>query len=355
MNGVESTLAGLVLASREPAMGVGGGKILILNDAARDRLGLVEGESAGDVLPGLVLDCRSSSFCASLSLGGRRAAGRFISLGDVLLCRLSLEGGEVEMTPRSGVEHSLRSALADLRLALGRLGGLAAEREDGELSDSVSRVCHGYYRLSRTVLNLAAAEGIEQGGAVFSPTELDLVELIRELVWTVEFFAGPRGIAVGFSSRVEELQMAADRELVEQMLFNLISNSLLHLESGGRLEVSLALSGASAVISVDDSGSGIPGEELPGIFGEGGGLSSPPGIGLRLVRDIAEMHGGAFLIESRPGRGTAARVMLPTTLRPAKGFSGEESPYRRGGMEMALTQLASWLRSEDYDPRLMDD
>ena len=56
MNGVESTLAGLVLASREPAMGVGGGKILILNDAARDRLGLVEGESAGDVLPGLVLD-----------------------------------------------------------------------------------------------------------------------------------------------------------------------------------------------------------------------------------------------------------------------------------------------------------
>lgn len=355
MNGIESTLASLVLASREPAMGVGGGKILILNSAARERLGLVEGENAGDVLPGLVLGCRSPSFCASLSVGGRRAAGRFTSLGEVLLCRLSLEGGDVEMSPRSGLEHSLRSALADLRLSLDRLGGLAAAREDRDLSDSVSRVSHGYYRLSRIVLNLTAAEAIEQGAIVFAPVELDMARLLRELVWTVEFFAKARGIDVSFKCREEELPMAADRELVEQMILNLISNSLLHLESGGAVSVSLTRSGGSAIISVDDNGSGIPSEELPGIFGEGSGLTAPPGIGLRLVRAIAELHGGAFLIESRPGRGTAARVMLPMTLQPSSMFSGDNSPYRKGGMEQVLTQLSTWLRSEDYDPRLTGD
>lgn len=353
MNGMDFSLHELVSGANEPALGISGGRILIANSHAQEKLGQIEGKRVSSVLPSLVLECPSGSYCASLDLNGRRVAAHFSRFGSATLCRLSFARPRTEMSRRSGLEHTMRTALTDLRFAVDRIGKISAAREDdGELASGVASLSHGYYRLARAVLNSSALEAIERGTAAFSPKELDLSEVIRELVWTAGFFAGPRGLSVVYDCPDERLYMCFDRTLIEQMLLNLLSNSLISLGPGGSVRVSLERRAQRAIISVDDNGCGMSTEQLASVSGGEGSLSSPPGIGLALVRAIAELHGGAFVIESRPGSGTSARVMLPVVEDGGAVFSGGGAPYRSGGMDMVLTQLSTWLRSSDYDSRL---
>ena len=93
-------------------------------------------------------------------------------------------------------------------------------------------------------------------------------------------------------------------------------------------------------------------QELSRLFTGG---ASGQGMGLRLVRDIAELHGGAFIIEGREGRGASARVMLQSDIRPGSGiFRSTGVSEGPGHMGIVLVQLATWLSSKDYDPRLLD-
>ncbi len=181
---------------------------------------------------------------------------------------------------------------------------------------------------------------------------LDLDELCRSTTWTAEFFARSRGIEVVYSGPEEPVWIGADRVMMEILLLNLISNSLLHLREGGRLEVSLTRRGGRIVLAVDDTGSGMTQQELSSLFTGG---ASGQGMGLRLVRDIAELHGGAFIIEGREGRGASARVMLQSDIRPGSGiFRSTGVSEGPGHMGIVLVQLATWLSSKDYDPRLLD-
>ena len=128
MNDIEQSLYELVNGAAEPALGIAGGRIIIANGPAREKLGPVEGRSALSVLPALVLGREAGSYCASLDLGGRRVAARFSRLGDATLCRLSFSRPRTEMSRRAGLEHALRASLADLRLAVDRVCGLSAGR-----------------------------------------------------------------------------------------------------------------------------------------------------------------------------------------------------------------------------------
>ena len=140
--------------------------------------------------------------------------------------------------------------------------------------------------------------------------ELDMSELVRELAWTVDFFARGRGVTVEYESRPEPLYMSADRTLVEQMLLNLLSNSLLSLPDGGHVRLSLARRGEWAVISVDDDGCGIAPGRFADIEDGEGSLSAPPGLGLPLARSIAELHGGSASLSDRPALGCGTEFVL---------------------------------------------
>ena len=139
---------------------------------------------------------------------------------------------------------------------------------------------------------------------------------------------------------------------MEILLLNLISNSLLHLGEGGKLEVNLARLGERLVLAVNDTGCGMTQDELARLFTGG---ASGLGLGLRLVRDIAELHGGAFIIEGREGRGASARVMLPANIGSGSGiFRSSSASSGPDSMSTLLVQLSTWLSSGDYDHRLMD-
>lgn len=109
----------------------------------------------------------------------------------------------------------------------------------------------------------------------------------------------------------EVICINADPDRLSQIMINLLSNALKATDRGGSVQI-LVSHGAGTVIEVRDSGKGISKEDLPFIFerfyrGEKGGL----GIGLTIVRELVEAHGGRIEVQSERNAGTAFRVELP--------------------------------------------
>jgi signal transduction histidine kinase len=109
-----------------------------------------------------------------------------------------------------------------------------------------------------------------------------------------------------------------DRAKLRQLLLNILDNAIRYTPRGGEISVSVQAEGEMAVVSISDTGIGIPSEDLPHIFerfyrvdrarsrSEGGS-----GLGLAIAKHIAEIHGGRIEIESELGTGSTFRVYLP--------------------------------------------
>ena len=115
--------------------------------------------------------------------------------------------------------------------------------------------------------------------------------------------------------------MSADRDAVDRMLKNLISNAVKYSPRGGRVRVAAAVAGDrpdTVELTVEDDGVGIPAEDLPRIFDRYVRIAHPEtkaasglGLGLHVVRSLAEAQGGAVEVESLPGKGSRFRLLLP--------------------------------------------
>jgi two-component system CheB/CheR fusion protein len=141
-----------------------------------------------------------------------------------------------------------------------------------------------------------------------------------------------KGIGFELEAVEEMLLVEADLTRLRQVVMNLLSNALKFTPAGGSIKVRLVQEGDDAVLSVRDSGRGISGEALPGIFemfNQGDVGSTRPsaglGIGLALVRELVHLHGGVVQAQSDgEGRGACFTVRLP--LRHATDFGGLPAP-----------------------------
>jgi signal transduction histidine kinase len=111
--------------------------------------------------------------------------------------------------------------------------------------------------------------------------------------------------------------VSADRNRIRQVVANLLDNAIKYTPSGGRVEVEAERDGGEAVVSVRDTGLGIPREELPRIWerlyrGDASRSERGLGLGLSLVKAIVEAHGGRVGATSVPGQGSAFIVRLPS-------------------------------------------
>jgi two-component system phosphate regulon sensor histidine kinase PhoR len=114
------------------------------------------------------------------------------------------------------------------------------------------------------------------------------------------------------------IMVTADGNRIMQVLTNLIENAIHFTPGGGRVDVAVRADGAEAVVSVSDTGRGIPADDLPRIFDrfyrvdrsrsrEAGGT----GLGLAIAKHIVEAHGGRIAVRSRLGRGSVFSFTLP--------------------------------------------
>ena len=209
------------------------------------------------------------------------------------------------------VAHDLRKPLARI---LRRLEGVQAEDASLEQARAAAQAAIGEIEGVLEMFDALLRIGEVEAGArraAFRP--LDLAAVAREVVEAFEPVAQEEGRAL--TARLDDpLPIAGDKELLTQMIANLLDNALRHTPAGVRIEVAGARARDGVALSVADDGPGVPAEDLEKIFqpfyrAGAAPASSGTGLGLSLVAAIAELHGlTCSASDNRPG----LRVTLAT-------------------------------------------
>jgi PAS domain S-box-containing protein len=220
------------------------------------------------------------------------------------------------------LSHELRTPL---NAVLGwtrmlRRGTIPPERT-ASILDTIERNAAAQMQIIEELLDLSS---MAAGNLRLNIAAVDVRELIGGAVETVRPAADAKSIALHVSVDKGVTDLAGDAARLRQVLWNLLANAVKFTPAGGRVEVNARQGAADLEITVGDSGPGIDPEFLPHIFepfrrGESlstrtvGGL----GLGLAIVRHLAEAHGGTVTADNAPGTGSIFRVRLPT-VRPAR-------------------------------------
>jgi PAS domain S-box-containing protein len=213
--------------------------------------------------------------------------------------------------------HELRNPLAPIRNALHLLkfaGGDGVQLQ--QVRDLMERQVQHLVRLVDDLLDVSR---IMRGKIELRKESLELATVVSRAVETVQPVIDAQGHRLEVALPPGPVRLHGDLVRLAQVLGNLLNNAAKYTERGGRIRLDAACEGGEVVVRVQDTGLGIPPGLLPHVFepfvqGDGsmersqGGL----GIGLTLVRRLAELHGGSATAASAgPGRGSEFTVRLP--------------------------------------------
>jgi len=210
--------------------------------------------------------------------------------------------------------HELRNPLSAILLASqmaddeGRL-----DREHVQLIERQSR------HLTQLVNDLLDLSRVVTGKIVLKPRLIDLRDVAQQSLRMIEAAAAEQGVEISYDLPAEALRIYADPVRIEQILNNLLTNAVKYTPRGGHVHVSVQSEMGNAVICVQDDGVGIAPERIDGIFEMFAQLDNAigrsqggMGIGLSLVRNLVQLHGGSVRAKSDGiGKGCEFIVTLP--------------------------------------------
>jgi signal transduction histidine kinase len=214
----------------------------------------------------------------------------------------------------ASVSHELRAPVASIRL-------MADALEADKVSADTVREFHRLIaregaRLSTLVGNVLDHARIEQGRRVWKMEACDLASLTSDTLHVMEPLARERNITL--VSNISPVEAAVDAGAIQQALVNLLDNAIKFSPTGSSVETSLATDGRFWRLAVRDEGPGIPKAEQGRIFERFYRLGDElrretqgTGIGLGLVKAIAEAHGGRVSLDSTLGKGSVFTLMGP--------------------------------------------
>jgi signal transduction histidine kinase len=237
--------------------------------------------------------------------------------------------------------HELRNPLGAIANAV-ELSG----RRDPDGPDELAMIKRQVKVLSRLVNDLLDVSRVTSGKISLLRERIDVVELVERLVHEAAPEARRSQVHLSVSSDPGPLYIVGDQVRLEQVFNNLLGNALKYTPARGRVEVVIAHEDDEVVVRVRDSGVGIPEDALPYIFDlftqadmtidrARGGM----GIGLTLVRSLAQLHGGTVRATSAgPGKGSEFTVALPLTEEGVATAARPPAPQTVGGRRVLLIE-----------------
>ncbi|MCL4303809.1 MAG: HAMP domain-containing protein [Anaerolineae bacterium] len=217
----------------------------------------------------------------------------------------------------ANVAHELRTPLASIK---GYMEGMI----DGVLPaepDTYQQIYHEADRLQRLVNDLQELSRVEAGAFKLDCHPLAISDLIQRTTTHLRPQFEEKSVSLNLNLPPNLPPVLADHDRISQVLLNLLGNALQYTPGGGTVTISAAIQQPELIISISDSGIGIPAEHLPHLFNRfyrvdksrsraGGGS----GIGLTIAKHLVEAHGGHIRAESAgEGKGSTFSFALPLT------------------------------------------
>lgn len=285
---------------------------------------------------------RTNSLSIScLVLGNELSQIAQVAIENKRLVQEAMEYDKLKSEFFSNISHEFRTPI---NVILGTLQLMELESSSANALIMGEKAKHHFkimkqncYRLLRLTNNLIDMTKIESGFFELNLHNHNIIQVVEDITMSVADYVRHKGLELIFDTDTEEIMMSVDADKIEKILLNLLSNAVKFSKPGGEISVNIKSCSDMVIITVKDNGIGIPEEKLGIIFERFRQVDSSltrnyegSGIGLSLVKNLVELHGGRILVSSEYGKGSEFSIELPITVMdenipvPAKPSNEED-------------------------------
>ena len=236
----------------------------------------------------------------------------------------------------TNISHEFRTPLT---LILGPAKQVIEKINDQKIKNDLWIIHKNANKLLGLVNQLLEISKLESGNIKLRTKALNIITFIKAIVFSFSSFAERKNISLKFNSSEDKIIAYIDKEKIEKIITNILSNAFKFTPENGLIEVSVYKDEEYASIAICDTGIGIPEEKISKIFdrfyqvnGTHTREQEGTGIGLSLTKELVDLHKGKIEVESKEGKGTSFTISIPLGkehLRPEEicGTEKSETPY----------------------------
>ncbi|REE05502.1 two-component regulator propeller domain-containing protein [Marinoscillum furvescens] len=224
---------------------------------------------------------------------------------------------EIKVRFFTNISHEIRTPVTLILGSINRL--MESGITDKANLSAVQNIRKNGSHLLNLVSELLDFRKLESGDARLKAAEGNIVNFLKEISLSFTEQAINKSIAYDFHTDLQEIKLWYDRDEMEKVLYNLISNAFKYTPEGGKVFIGISQDDQFVYIKIEDTGKGIPAKQLKDIFKRFYQSDNDPtyknndgyGLGLSITYEIIKLHGGEIIAESELGKGSAFTIKLP--------------------------------------------
>ena len=268
---------------------------------------------------------------------------------------------EMKLQFFTNISHDLRTPLT---LIISPLEHIMKKLEDGRTPENMMAQLKNVYKNAQLLLKEVSAlldfRRLDAGGETLNLQSGDIVDHLNSILVSFGDYAEERGIRLSFEHDVDSYVMDYDREKMNKVVYNIFSNALKFTPSGGSVALAFRIDGDNAIISVADTGKGIPDSDKPNIFkrfyqsASNDSSQTGSGIGLHIASDYVQLHKGTISVSDNQPVGSIFTITLPARSgeRTMDGYEPTENSQQKTILivddNKDMLQFVSSCMKEDY-------
>lgn len=243
-----------------------------------------------------------------------------------------LELDQIKSDFFANISHEFRTPLT---LIKGQLENVLGMITDERVRKKISSAFNNSNRLNRLINQVLDLSKLESGKMKLEFEVTDIVSLLRNRVASFDSLAEQNKIVIDFDTKLRSLLLSIDKEKIEEVIDNLLSNAFKFTPANGKIRITIELEKfeftENAVITICDTGIGIPEDKIAYIFDRFYQTDNSStkqfdgsGLGLAIVKELIELHGGSITASSKVNSGTSFSIYLPVEASETDVIEAEE-------------------------------